>query len=262
MKREKEWALIFGGGGGKGSYQIGVWKAMREMGFEEYVTAVSGASVGSLNTALFGVGDLDLAVDIWESITPSQFLDLEIRPDQDGDGRTGIFSREGLEYIMKNKLDLNKVSGSNILLYANASKMVGDKLEAVYFNLNGKPVEVIEKILLASSAIPFVYEPVKVGDYWYQDGGLKDNLPIVPLYQMGYRRFILCSLGRMEKLPEEDFPDAEFLDLSPEKSLGGLLTGTLDFTAKGVSPRVEAGYRKGLEILGLYRNKKPVNLEN
>lgn len=258
----KEWALVFGGGGGKGAYQVGIWKALREMGFEQFVTAVSGASVGSLNTALFGIGDLDLAIKIWEDITPSQFLDLEVKADQDGDGRTGIFSREGLEYIMKHKLDLNKVSSSEILLYANASKMVGSKLETVYFHLNGKSADLIGKILLASSAIPFVYEPVKVGDYWYQDGGLKDNLPIIPLYQMGYRKFILCALGKLEELPEKKFPGAEFINLSPEKSLGGLISGTLDFTAKGVSPRLETGYRKGLEILGLYKNKKLGNLEN
>jgi NTE family protein len=45
--------VVFEGGGGKGSYQIGAWKAIRDMGIEPYITCVSGTSVGALNAALF-----------------------------------------------------------------------------------------------------------------------------------------------------------------------------------------------------------------
>ena len=42
--------LVFSGGGGKGAYQIGVWKALREYGIE--ADCVAGTSVGALNGAL------------------------------------------------------------------------------------------------------------------------------------------------------------------------------------------------------------------
>jgi NTE family protein len=45
--------LVFSGGGGKGAYEIGVWKAFKEYGIDKYVCAVSGTSVGALNAALF-----------------------------------------------------------------------------------------------------------------------------------------------------------------------------------------------------------------
>ena len=45
-------ALILAGGGGKGAYEIGVWKAMKELGIDKKIQAVSGASVGGLNGAL------------------------------------------------------------------------------------------------------------------------------------------------------------------------------------------------------------------
>lgn len=38
--------LVLSGGGGKGAYQIGVWEAMREYGFDRQVQAVAGTSVG------------------------------------------------------------------------------------------------------------------------------------------------------------------------------------------------------------------------
>ena len=34
--------LVFSGGGGKGAYEIGVWKALREYGVEGNVQAVAG----------------------------------------------------------------------------------------------------------------------------------------------------------------------------------------------------------------------------
>ncbi|NCE64010.1 hypothetical protein D1159_05265 [Pseudoflavonifractor sp. 524-17] len=70
----KRIGLVFAGGGGKGAYQIGVWKALRQLGLEEQVTAVSGTSVGALNAALFVQGDLERAVQVWTELTPTRVL--------------------------------------------------------------------------------------------------------------------------------------------------------------------------------------------
>lgn len=43
--------------GGKGAYQIGVWKALRELNIENQIVAIAGTSVGALNAALFYQGD-------------------------------------------------------------------------------------------------------------------------------------------------------------------------------------------------------------
>lgn len=46
-------ALVLAGGGAKGAYQVGVWKAMTELGISKDVVVMSGTSVGGLNAALF-----------------------------------------------------------------------------------------------------------------------------------------------------------------------------------------------------------------
>ena len=53
--------LVFAGGGGKGAYQIGVWRAVRELQLEQHIAVVAGTSVGALNAALFLKGDLSFA---------------------------------------------------------------------------------------------------------------------------------------------------------------------------------------------------------
>ena len=45
-----EYSLVLEGGGAKGAYQIGAWKALKEAGVK--INAVAGTSVGALNGAL------------------------------------------------------------------------------------------------------------------------------------------------------------------------------------------------------------------
>ena len=50
----KEYGLVLDGGGARGAYQIGAWKALREAGVK--IEAVAGTSVGALNGALICMG--------------------------------------------------------------------------------------------------------------------------------------------------------------------------------------------------------------
>lgn len=52
----KEYGLVFDGGGARGAYQIGAWRALSEAGVK--ISAVAGTSVGALNGALVCMGDL------------------------------------------------------------------------------------------------------------------------------------------------------------------------------------------------------------
>ena len=44
----EHWGLVFAGGGGKGAYQIGVWRALRRLGLDKRISVVSGTSVGAI----------------------------------------------------------------------------------------------------------------------------------------------------------------------------------------------------------------------
>ena len=55
---EKEYGVVLEGGGAKGAYQIGAWRALWEAGVK--IRGISGTSVGALNGALMCMGDLNL----------------------------------------------------------------------------------------------------------------------------------------------------------------------------------------------------------
>ena len=71
----KDYGLVLEGGGAKGSYQIGAWKALREAGIS--IKGISGASVGALNGALICMDDLETAEYIWENISYSRVMDID-----------------------------------------------------------------------------------------------------------------------------------------------------------------------------------------
>ena len=62
----KEYGLVLDGGGARGAYQIGAWKALVEAGVK--FNAVAGTSVGALNGALICMGDIEKAEGIWHRL--------------------------------------------------------------------------------------------------------------------------------------------------------------------------------------------------
>ena len=74
LDTSKTYAIALEGGGAKGAYEIGVWKALEQAGVK--YNAVSGTSVGALNGALMAMRDLPRAIDCWSNIRPSQVIDL------------------------------------------------------------------------------------------------------------------------------------------------------------------------------------------
>ena len=60
-------ALVLCGGGAKGGYHIGVWKALKEIGYHPNI--ITGTSVGALDGALFAIGEDDIATEIWENMS-------------------------------------------------------------------------------------------------------------------------------------------------------------------------------------------------
>ena len=239
---DKEWGIVLAGGGGKGSYQIGVMRALEEMGIMDYVTAISGSSVGALNAILYAYAEVKLAMDVWEEISPRQFLGIS--PEMI-DLKEGLVKRDGLNDIFDKYIDFDRIRMNEKTVYANVTDYGPDGKSAPksrYLRLNYRPVEEIRDILLASSALPIIYEPIRIDGKVCRDGGLTDNLPIAPLYIEGIRNFIVVGLSKNTDIPYEKYADAEFILIKPKQDIGEFWDGTLDFTSEGAKVRMEIGY--------------------
>lgn len=202
--------LVFAGGGGKGAYEIGVWKYLHEIGLEQHVKVVSGTSVGALNAALFVGSDYETAEDLWLNIsqnkilTPKEISAEEIMKwlithgcnmvfpvtmgvsklasgtimlfekiaQQVFNGVKGeyIFSRAGIKDMIAEGLDFDKLQSSDIACYATCVRC--RELAIERFKLNEFTDEEITTLLLASSAIPVVFPNENFHGEFYCDGGI------------------------------------------------------------------------------------------
>ena len=249
---QNQWGLVLAGGGGKGAYQAGVFKALEEKGISEYITGVSGASVGALNLVLFESGDINMTETVWGDISPEQFLEVDPLMI---DFKEGFVSREGLLDIIDNYINLEEIRMSERRLYVAVTEFDENgegEGKARYFSLNYRTVKEIKDILLASSALPVIYSPVEIEGKKYRDGGLKDNLPIGPLYAEGIRNFVVVGLSTETKINYDKYPGAQFLFIKPRRSIGEFWDGTLDFTSKGARIRMELGYIDAIREIEFY----------
>jgi len=267
--------LVFSGGGGKGAYQIGVWKALRELGIESGISHVSGTSVGALNACFFSMGELDKAISAWNSISTEDILSVDtakigawvakigtlgiINSIAEstlrlfGKNRSdGFFSRHRLEQLIEHEIDFHAIQNSIIKTYATCLQK--STLSATSFNLNLQSKETIKAVLLATSAIPVVFESHAIGEQEYFDGGLVDNTPIRPLYEDGVRNFIIVYLSQSAVVPHDSYPGAKFLEIVPQRDMGNLLKGTLNFNQQTIQERMIDGYTDAMKILMFYKH--------
>ena len=59
-------ALVLAGGGARGRYQVGVWRALMELDWHPQI--ITGTSVGGLNGAMFVLDRYETARDMWLTI--------------------------------------------------------------------------------------------------------------------------------------------------------------------------------------------------
>lgn len=68
----KNIALVLSGGGAKGAYQVGVWKAIVESGLYENIDTISATSIGAINAVLFSSYQLEESLGFWREINRSK----------------------------------------------------------------------------------------------------------------------------------------------------------------------------------------------
>lgn len=262
----ERWALTLAGGGGKGAYEIGVWQALREIGLEKNLIAVSGSSSGALNAALISLNEFDKAKTIWSSIMPKQFLDINydtiIGPLNTLVKRTltaGLCSRDGLIEIIDKYLNLEQLAGARIPAYVSISRYSSDCIDCLsekpqveYISLSEVSADDAGQFLLASSAMPYIYPPEIIHGNVYRDGGLADNVPIYPMTSVGADNLIVVKLEPDDKVDTSLYSNfKEVVEIIPSREIGDLFDGTLEFTSRNVMFRMLLGYYDTLRTFGL-----------
>lgn len=158
--------LVLSGGAAKGYAHAGVLQAMYEAGFSFDV--ISGASIGSIIGALLAEGNSPSdIVRIFDAEKNFNLVKFKF-------SATGLLKSDGLKKALEKHIKARTFEELPIPLMVAVTELNTGK--ARYFS-KGPLIEVI----LASCAIPLLFAPIQIGDNYYVDGGLTDNLPASPI---------------------------------------------------------------------------------
>ena len=73
--------LVLEGGGARGAYHVGAYKAIRELNIE--IGGIAGTSIGAINGAMMVQGDYELLEKIWLSVDSYELFDLDEKTIED-----------------------------------------------------------------------------------------------------------------------------------------------------------------------------------
>ncbi|HEX2021913.1 MAG TPA: patatin-like phospholipase family protein [Candidatus Thermoplasmatota archaeon] len=274
-------ALVLSGGGGRGAYELGVYKAHVERGVSFDI--LSGTSVGAITAAAIASGlSLPELEGMWARM--HNFQVMQPRGDVWRFPRwTHLMYTKPLKTFIEKEIDFAAVAASPLQVRV-AAVDVGTGDLRVFTN-----AELDAGRLLASSAIPLLFPMVEVDSRHYWDGATVVNTPLQPAIEAGADEItcvLLSPVGARDLPPpanmweaitrltdlrllghlKEDIKHAEFINglvaagtadptwhhidfhiISPEDSLG--VTSILNFDSKLASRLIAIGHRDALAYL-------------
>lgn len=266
--------LVLSGGGAKGAYEVGVWKAMKEKGVADNVTVISGTSVGALNAALFASEpEQEKIEDVWLKNMRGVMMPNEVWKsnviDRIERGEHAFSPFEALRRIQEGKshdgvIDPNALS--NILAQCLASEW--PKEAAKVYSTSCENGETPKSYLLndespggriamlrASSAIPVLFSTVDVNGEVHVDGGCKLNVPIDPIVEKHpeIKTVYVIYLNdekrlRDDRLDVTKYPNVKIVEIIPSKNLRGWF-GALNFSPKQARKLIKLGYDDAMKVL-------------
>ena len=258
MKR----AIVLAGGGAKGSYQFGFWRAIRELGIDFHI--VTGSSVGALNGALMASGLYESGLDMWSTIKTSDIIEThpsrlsEVIDTEHiaaslksflGDlGESAVTVKMDpfpLGGLIGKYLDEKALRESGIRFGIMVSEYPSMKTHPV--TLNEIPYGMLRDYLLASSTVYPSMEPKEIAGKRYVDGGYSDNFPVNLALDMGAEDIIgvnLCASG-IEAKYETDYPVRV---IRPRFDLGP----TMEFVPEIAKRNIELGYNDTMRSFGKF----------
>ncbi len=184
---------MLSGGGGRGAYEYGVYKAMVEAGVRFDV--ISGTSVGAITASFIASGmPLDEIDELWKKM--GTFKVIQPRGDIWAFPKwTHFLYLSPLKKFLEEHLDLEAVRRSPIQIRFTAVDVNTGEL-TIFRNK-----DVTLDHLLASSAIPLLFPLIHVDGHAYWDGGAVANTPIGPAIEAGATQIYAVLLSPVGAKP-------------------------------------------------------------
>ncbi|QUI23614.1 patatin-like phospholipase family protein [Vallitalea pronyensis] len=255
--------LVLSGGGGKGAYQIGAWKAFEE--FNLKFDVVAGTSIGAINTLLMASVDVNKAADIWLNmeqkigIQSSELMSKLTLQDYNS-VYTAFMDPSYCEQLVSSasKFDETCIQDGIYKLLNTANKyenfyvcstQVSKTPTAEFFNIMKMDKEKAKNAILSSTSIPGIFSAVYIGNHYYVDGGVTNNVPLEPVIQSDCDLIIAIVLDLKDMNLLKINSAVPIVPIIPSQSLGDFKTGVLNLKKADVEMKMSLGYTDTTKLL-------------
>ncbi len=253
------YGLVFAGGGVRGAYQIGVWKALKELKIK--VGAAAGTSIGAINAALFAQDSFETAYRLWRQITIEDIIALP----EGGVTGDNLFEPKTL---MKLSKDIYKNIGFDMSPLKNLLLRVIDERKlrksAVDFGCSAYSVTERSSVrvfkediaegklidyLMASASIMGIKE---IDGERFTDGGVANNMPTDMLVDKGYTDIIEVDVRGIGVYKSISTAGCNIINIRCSEPK----TGIMDFNADGIEKSIAEGYLDCMRAFGKLKGER------
>ncbi|MBS0375501.1 MAG: patatin-like phospholipase family protein [Proteobacteria bacterium] len=227
-------ALVLSGGGARGAYQVGVLKAIAELLPRDCAAPfriICGTSAGAITAAVvashasqFRAGVVNLE-RVWRNFHVDQVFRADTRSMLRSGSQwlaallTGgwlipaprsVFDNRPLRELLERHVNFARIRqaidhGSLEALAINAAAYRRALSVAFYESAHesapwltawrrGEPADLSLDHLMASSAVPFLFPPVRMGTEYYGDGAMRQSAPLSPAIRLGADRLLVIGV--------------------------------------------------------------------
>ena len=175
-------ALVCGGGGAKGLAHVGVLRELEDAGI--HPDLIVGCSSGALIAALYSADpNINRMENLLIKIKSSEFFNFSFLSP-----RFGFMQTNQMKAFLKRHVKHNTFDELKIPLIVTATDLItGETVEI-------DKGEIIEG-LIASSAVPLLFKPVKFGKRLLVDGGVSNPIPVDVAKKYGAQVIIAVDVG-------------------------------------------------------------------
>lgn len=213
---------MLSGGANKGAFQVG---ALQYLSNYNYYNIFCGTSVGALNCSFLSMyknqkqGALDLK-NIWYNLTTEDIIKRHFPFGRlHGLWKPNLYNSTPLKDKLKKILDINKILETSHKVCVESVCLDTGKIKAA----RETDKDFIEYVL-ASCSFPGIFEPVKIENKLWLDGGIKSMTPLTSAIELGADIIdvVLCS------------PENNNYPMNPNSNSIDILKRTLDLIIESI----------------------------
>ena len=299
-------ACVLSGGACKGAYQTGVLKHLLGDLKIQY-DGLCGTSVGAINAgwlAMFPHGEEVEAIEglevLWRKLKTSDIYVNWVNWPKPFSylgyikalWKPSIYNSAPLMELIRTQYDSEKMRASGKKLRVTAVS-----LNTGEYRVFKESFEEMTEAILASSSFPGAFLPIKIGDHWWTDGGVKEITPLKSAIKLGAdaidvivtspekdlsdftdnpniiklgprivdimsSEILLNDLSRaieINKLIKDGakIPNKRYIDIRIFRPDHILVESSLNFEQEFIGPMIEKGYNDALLVTGADKDDTP-----